>query len=68
MVDSTIGHVFGQAGDLTNLGAVHEEMENYFKALDFYQRGLSLFEKVGATKESDFVNDNIRRVEEKMKR
>jgi predicted DNA-binding protein YlxM (UPF0122 family) len=67
-IDSTIGHLFGQAGDFTNIGAVYEEMKDYSKALEFYQSGLSLFEEVGTKRESDFVKSNIQRVEEKMKR
>jgi tetratricopeptide (TPR) repeat protein len=66
-IDSTIGHIFGEAGDLTNMGAVYEEMKDYSVALEFYQKGLSLFEKIGATRESDFVKNNIQRVEGKMK-
>jgi tetratricopeptide (TPR) repeat protein len=68
VIDSTIGHAYGQAGDLTNIGSVHEELENYSRALGFYRRGLTLFERLQATKESDFVKNNIRRVEEKMKK
>jgi tetratricopeptide (TPR) repeat protein len=66
-IDSTIAHTFGEAGDLTNIGSVYEQMKDYPKALEFYQKSLSLFEKIEAKKESDFVKENIKRVEDKIK-
>ena len=65
-IDSTIGHLMGQAGDLTNIGSVLEQEGNLAEAKETYQRALSLFEKMKAEKEIEFVRRNIQRVEKKL--
>ncbi|MGB3091912.1 MAG: tetratricopeptide repeat protein [Candidatus Zixiibacteriota bacterium] len=66
-IDSTIGHLMGQAGDLTNIGSVLEQEGSLAEAKESYQRALSLFEKMEAKTEIEFVRQNIQRVEEKLK-
>jgi tetratricopeptide (TPR) repeat protein len=66
-IDSTIGHLMGQAGDLTNIGSVLEQEGNLAEAKESYQRALSLFEKMEAKTEIEFVRQNIQRVDEKSK-
>ena len=65
-IDSTISHLMGQAGDLTNIGSVLEQEGNLAEAKESYQRALSLFEKMKAETEIEFVRQNIQRVEEKL--
>ena len=62
----TIGHLMGQAGDLTNIGSVLEQEGNLAEAKESYQRALSLFEKMKAETEAEFVRQNIQRVEKKL--
>jgi len=66
-IDSTLGDLMGQAGDLANIGSALEQKGEFTQALDFYRRSASLFEKAGAKKEMEFVRENIRRVEGKIK-
>jgi tetratricopeptide (TPR) repeat protein len=66
-IDSAIGHLMGQAGDLTNIGSVLEQEGSLAEAKESYQRALSLFEKMEAKTEIEFVRQNIQRVEEKLK-
>lgn len=66
-IDSIIGHLMGQAGDLTNIGSVLEQEGSLAEAKESYQRALSLFEKMEAKTEIEFVRQNIQRVEEKLK-
>ncbi|MCK4403642.1 MAG: tetratricopeptide repeat protein [candidate division Zixibacteria bacterium] len=66
-IDSTIGDVMGQAGDLTNIGSTWEQEGDFSKAKEFYQSARSLFEKIDAKREVEFVRDNIQRVEKKLK-
>ena len=67
VIDSTLGDLMGQAGDLTNIGSALEQKGEFTQALDYYRRSASLFEKAGAKKETEFVKENIRRVEGKIK-
>jgi hypothetical protein len=57
----------GQAGDLANIGSALEQKGEFTQALDYYRRSASLFEIAGAKKEMEFVRENIRRVEGKIK-
>lgn len=66
-IDSTLGDLMGQAGDLTNIGSALEQKGEFTQALEYYRRSASLFEKAGAEKETEFVKENIRRVEGKIK-
>ncbi len=66
-IDSALGDLMGQAGDLTNMGSAMEQEGEFAKALEFYQRSVYLFEKANAQKEVEFVRENIRRVEKKIK-
>ncbi len=66
-VDSTLGDFAGQAGDLTNIGSVMEQKGEFTAALEFYRRAEALFEKANAKREAEFVGENIRRVEKKIK-
>ena len=52
--------------DLTNIGSVLEQEGNLAEAKESYQRALSLFEKMKAETEIEFVRQNIQRVEEKL--
>jgi len=65
-IDSTIGNLAGQAGDLTNVGSVLEQEGKLAEAKETYQRALSLFEKMKAEDEIEFVRQNIQRVEKKL--
>ena len=66
-IDSTLGDIMGQAGDLTNIGSVMEQKGEFTSALEYYQRAAALFEKANAQREAEFVGENIRRVEKKIK-
>jgi tetratricopeptide (TPR) repeat protein len=66
-IDSTLGDLMGQASDLANIGSVLEQKEEFTQALEYYRHSATLFEKVGAKKETEFVKESVRRVEGKIK-
>jgi tetratricopeptide (TPR) repeat protein len=67
-IKEEVGDRQGEGVTLNNIGMVYDSWGKYDQAIEYISRSLNIFEEIGAAAEAKTVRENLKRVQEEMKK